>query len=849
MKKSACVIIFGLFAIGVNPSFGQINTDEKNETNTVDPSQDSKSESPQTDDGDGLFSEEIMITGSARQTTKLDSTYAVSSLSESFIETAAPLNTVDLLSNIPGFWAESSGGEAGNNVFARGIPQAGSLRYVALQEDGLTIFEETETAFANIDMLTRFDAMVERVEVVRGGTSPIYASNAPGGTINIITKKGSETPEGLLKLTTSDFGTLRLDAHAAGPIGENLKFSIGGFFRGDNGIRDPGFRANQGGQIRANLTYELEQGEVTAYTKYIDDSTVFYLPIPLQNPEDPSQSLSDLINPNTGTLLSNDLRVVQMRMLNGTASGTTRDVDVAEGMHPQVLTLGLIGNFELGDGWFVNNHLRYIQGETTFNALFSLTAPNNAENFLASQLPRAQAGFDAVDRLVYRYANGGQNFDPSSTAGLIIQSGWWTTNVQLRNFINDTRITKAADWGRLGSNEFTVGLYLSDYQIVSMWQFNTVLSEMRNNPRLLDIVALNAAGEEVGTVTENGFLSYGDFGVNAAVDAFSIAGYASDNWRISDSLTFDVGFRYQVTNFRSSAANRTSQNLGDPTTLADDNVGGPDGTRTTRDDTFSGWALSVGVDYAILPEIHAFGRFTRAYRIPDLENSYQDLGQDTERILQGEIGLKLAYRRLSAFLVGFLSDFDSLSFTNQVIDPETGDTVNLNVDGQTQTIGTELEIILNPFRGLQLGFTGTLQRPAMQNITDQTTNQQFDEFDGNRMPRIPSILLAFRPSYGLQLTSELHLLGYGSLQYNGDRYVDFANRTELPDYATINAGILATIYGNFGVQLHGSNLTNSDGLTEGNPRQGSIEGQGTSTAIFGRPVLGRAFQASLSYRF
>jgi iron complex outermembrane recepter protein len=47
--------------------------------------------------------------------------------------------------------------------------------------------------------------------------------------------------------------------------------------------------------------------------------------------------------------------------------------------------------------------------------------------------------------------------------------------------------------------------------------------------------------------------------------------------------------------------------------------------------------------------------------------------------------------------------------------------------------------------------------------------------------------------------------------------------------------------------LMGSNLTNEIGLTEGNPRTDLLIGQGTSNAIYGRPIFGRAFRMSLSY--
>ena len=632
-------------------------------------------------------------------------------------------------------------------------------------------------------------------------------------------------------------------------MNDKLRYSVGGFFRGDNGIRNPEYRANQGGQIRASATYLFDEGQIHGYVKYLDDSNVFYLPIPVRDPRDPTQSLSGLLNPNTGTLASSDLRRVRLRTLDGTPSGGIVDADLAEGMHPQVLTTGLSLEAELGAGWLLSNHARYIQGNVTFNGLFSLTDPRIATDFLAAQLTRAQAGFgDDVTSVAFRTTNDGQSFDPATTAGLVMTNGWWAQEMGIRNFVDDLRVTKQIEIPGLGTNDITAGVYISDYQLTTSWMFNTVLTELRNNPRRLDVVALNAVNEVVGTVTENGFLSYGDFVVNSAVDAFSIAGYLADTWRPTSSLTIDVGFRYQSTNFNGTTANVTTQDLGDPTTLADDAVGGPDGTTTVTDQTFSGWALSVGADYGIIKPVHVFGRFTRAYRIPDLENIYQPAQQDTERVLQGEIGLKLSFPRVSAFLVGFVSDFDSLAFSNAIV-TETGDIVNVTFDGQTRTIGGELEVVVKPFKGLNLAGAATLQNPKLRDITRVDTEMSFPEFDGNRVPRLPNLLLAFRPSYGVSVLPGAHVQVYGNLKWSGNRFVDFANNTELPDFGTIDAGLILTLQGRYSFQVHGSNLTNSAGLTEGNPRSGALMGQGSSEAIFGRPILGRAFQFAATYRY
>ncbi len=208
---------------------------------------------------DVLNFSEVVVTGMVNPKQKIESSVAITTVNPQEIETRAPRNTADLLKAIPGFYVESSGGEGGNNLFARGIPADGSFRYVSLQEDGLPVFEDGELMFGNADLFMRVDETVDRLEAVRGGTASIFASNAPGGIVNFVSKTGGSTLKGLAKFTIGDYGLYRSDVNIGGPLSEHWRFNIGGFYRVDDGIRPPGFTANQGGQIKGNFTRLLDK--------------------------------------------------------------------------------------------------------------------------------------------------------------------------------------------------------------------------------------------------------------------------------------------------------------------------------------------------------------------------------------------------------------------------------------------------------------------------------------------------------------------------------------------------------------------------------------------------------------
>lgn len=83
----------------------------------------------------------------------------------------------------------ASAGMAGHNVMIRGMSTNHSLILI----DGQRFAGEDTSATQNVYALGRVSlSNIERIEIVRGATSAQYGSDALGGVINIITKKGAE---------------------------------------------------------------------------------------------------------------------------------------------------------------------------------------------------------------------------------------------------------------------------------------------------------------------------------------------------------------------------------------------------------------------------------------------------------------------------------------------------------------------------------------------------------------------------------------------------------------------------------------------------------------------------------
>lgn len=790
--------------------------------------------------------EEVIVTANVGATaiSQFETSYAVSTFDADALARVAPLNTADLFSEIPGFWSESSGGDSANNLFVRGLPLAGAFKYSPLMEDGLPVFEEPEIGFMNADVLLKIDAMTQRVEFVRGGPSFIMHSNAVGGAINAITRKGTETLQGEVKATYGDYGLLRADAYVSGPITEAWSYSLGGFYRRDDGIREPGYTANEGGQLRMALSYRSDKTEAHFTAKHTDDRNVFYLPIPLLNPKDPKGIPG--VDANFGTLTSNNFRHVDLK----TPEGVMRE-DLADGIHPKFTTLTALVSHQFGDGWLIQDKLRYVDGKNGFNGIFPRTDPVDAQTFLGQYLPQMQAAFPGVQSLRYRFTHDpGATFDMDNQNGngLVNVSGWWTAEINARNTINELTLTR-----QLGAHDLTGGIYYSDYDLDSFISFNDIVTEVRDRPRLLDVVGVDAAGNVRGQLTDSGFLRYAAFGLDARDTVETTAFFVNDNWQVTDDLRLDFGLRQQRVDIESDFANYQLFDLGDATTLADDRVFFRNGSFTPYADKFDDLGWTVGANFVINPKVAIFGRYSDSFRLPRSEALWFGASANINYIEQYEAGVKFRSDTLSMFVAGFYNRFDGLPLTTQDFDPVTRDVIIRNFFAGTETLGVEIELDWRPFGGdFGVSLAATFQDPqykgfAINTVVDPTTGEiRTDDYSGNQVNRIPKVMINLNPYFGFRL-GMMNAEVYASLKHVGSRFADFASTIELYPYETLDLGLLLDVRENLRIQTDVSNVTNSTGLTEGNNNTGSIvNGQ---EITFGRPVMGRTVRLSATYSF
>jgi outer membrane receptor protein involved in Fe transport len=805
--------------------------------------------------------EELVVTGRAGSEAqrKVEASYAITTVSEEKLRLQASPSVAEVLKNVPGLWVEASGGVGGANIRARGIPIEG-FAAIALQEDGLPVQHDGGLGFLNSDFSFRMDESVSRVEVVRGGPSSIFASYAPGGTINFITRKPTEDFEGLAKAEVGDWGYWRGDAWMGGMVG-GFRLGLGGFYRQDDGVRDPGFDANKGGQVRFQVGRDFEGGSVDFNVKHVDDNTIFYLPVPLTFGSNGDTAEIPGFDANYGTLAGPETGRLVLRTSNGPYA-----FDQTKGADLKLTQYTLQGSFEVG-GWTIRDGFRYRTSDLLRSGLF----PNTPEAAATRIARGAPAG--TTPRLTY--VNGGQAFDLTGQngTGLVMDAFVRAQDISLDEVINDLRFTRTFDVGGQ-THDVALGVYYAKAEETFLQQGAAVLIDVRENARLLNIDYLNAAGVVVGRGTENGFSRYGSQFDNAEGESTTWAIYAADEWSLTDKLRVDFGARWERIELSGRNERRATINLNQvANNAADDQAISGTGVFDPLDRKFDDWGATVGVNYQIDPDLGVFARYTKGFRLPSLGDFLTNPTRTDPRaqgIDLAEVGVKINRPMFTAYATAFYTHFDSQSLSETRYDPATNSYISRIEFASTTAWGVELEGTVRPTDWFDMNATVTLQEPTYGDFifnervakvggatgacpmpsdtpTAGTDCLRTRDFTDNRIIRSPKVSARFTPGLNLldgRLRAEV------DFQFYGKRYSDIANTLTIPAYEIINASVRWNVTDQVSIYAYGTNLTNEIGLTEGNPRAGQfVSGEVGSRYYLARPELGRTFKAAVLYRF
>ena len=132
---------------------------------------------------------------------------------------------------MPGLWVESSGGQAGANVFIRGFPSTGDAPFLTVEMNGSPIIAPSSLSFLEDSSIFGSTTPSSASRCCAAAPSPIFSNGQPGATTNFILKEGTQDPHLSLRATYGSEGTYRGDVVAEGPLDENTTYMVGGFYR------------------------------------------------------------------------------------------------------------------------------------------------------------------------------------------------------------------------------------------------------------------------------------------------------------------------------------------------------------------------------------------------------------------------------------------------------------------------------------------------------------------------------------------------------------------------------------------------------------------------------------------
>ncbi len=466
---------------------------------------------------DALKLDEVVVTGTATGASKMKQSSSISTVGAEQVLQGQPTNASDILRSIPGIRAESSGGGGNANVTVRGLPiSAGGSRYVQFQEDGLPVMLFGDVAFSTPDMFLRADNSLERLEVVRGGSASTLATNAPGGIINFISKTGDE-PGGSIGVTTGlNYNEKRLDFDYSGKLSDKTRFFIGGYTHNGEGPRNATGNSNQGGQIKGNITQELDNGFVRLNFKALDDQSPLFMPVPVRIANGKVSELPG-IDPRVATMYSPYWVKDYTLTKNNTMVGT----DVNDGLRVKQNSLGIETELKLADGWKLSEKFRHSAMSGRFVGLFP-----------ANDVAAAPAGTI--------YATGpkaGQAYVGNAFTNTVFN----TSMDDMGSTTNDFKLSKSfaqADGAKLNT---TFGLFMNVQKVGLTWNFNQYLMQATDkNPALLSNSTTNSYGATaLGTSVWGGCCTRAIDATYNTTSPYAVIGWEKGAWSLDGSIRHD----------------------------------------------------------------------------------------------------------------------------------------------------------------------------------------------------------------------------------------------------------------------------------------------------------------------
>jgi outer membrane receptor protein involved in Fe transport len=441
------------------------------------------------------------------------------------------------------------------------------------------------------------------------------------------------------------------------------------------------------------------------------------------------------------------------------------------------------------EGWTLTERVSFLKGDADTYGLTARGGPRTLSSL----------GLASANTLVSRRTLGADDY--------VQHYGFWMVQKEIDSFSNDLSVRR-----ELGRGSATLGYFSSRYGADDLWNLN-------NNARYLE---LGGAREQVvidcATLAAPPSACVGGTRVNSRGDGRMNAAYLVADYEILDKLRLDVGARHVDHEISYVAETGTTVLTGRP------NI------NTAYDEQGTSW--TIGANYAFADNFGVFARINDGFRLPyfdDIRGAQTQLAAGDDLFFdveQYEIGLKYASNNIELYATAFRVETQSTRSTA----PDPGSPVSVF---ETESQGLELDASFSAGAGFSLTASATY-------LDGEITADPNPALIGNQAPRQPEWQVRLAPTYRFTLAN-LDVVMFAAISHAGDRQSNVENTQPLDSYEKFDLGVeLAS--GNVSFRIFGDNITDEQGLTEGDPRSVDINANG-------RYILPRTVRFSIGYNF
>lgn len=638
-----------------------------------------------------------------------------------------------------------------------GLPSAD----VNVLENGIPVTYATNPH--SVNSLWRADASLSHVGLLKISETAITTGNI-GYAVNSFTQLGEKGFHGTLNYKTNHFGMQEISLNLNGSLAKDWFYSGSIYQDFDPGtfkIKSTPFQdRTQIYKFALTKKYNDNRGELTAIYHYSNSHPVYNYATqsaPFVYVGDGSvREFGDFALGTTSYLpVDNEMVYRDMR------TGELKKTNLYDASQNRGSEFTLMNNYTWDNGLNWKTVMKYDHslGSLVYQTPMSLDQNEAGINYL----------YEAVDGSMQPYTGEYVQSRMSCLNRGFIDSFMFTTELS-RKVNNST-------W-RLGLNEW---YYDVDYTSSTTMYDQSVPMDGSYPVRLYNADYATYSGR-----TYAGSGCYYDFNKNASEyykgHENKLALYFTHDWDITDKLNLYYGARLEYQALRGENAAVTNTNGEYVGRFANYYLGAtaPDGTKiapTSMSYDWLNYALTAAVTYKLTKEFGFTGDFTYITQHPKIENFAPATLPNTDKISVplGRAGIYYNNEWLSlTSLFSYISKTNNNSTLNLQHKTAAGQTeimaAPLNYD--IKTLGWTTDVVARPFKGFDLHFLFTYQKPTYKKYETSVTFSDgyvgSINATGNIVAEIPEVIVEIDPSY--MITKDLKI--WTSFRYFSKTYAN-----------------------------------------------------------------------------